>query len=733
LPDNKAIAVYTPQPPHIDGRVDKIWLNAPVHNGFTQREPYPGQKATNDTRFYILFDHSHIYLLFVMLDKDPASIPARLVDRDHDLNPDDHICFYLDTYNDQRKAYFFSTNPSGVEKDGLISENGRNLDITWDSIYKVSSMINNYGWIAEFAIPYTSMRFTDDPKYQVWGFNVWRVRRKNREISYWSLVDRDYQMIRLDKGGAVIGIRDIQGGHDLNVLPYLTARNIETVDTKTDRDLELGLDLKYGLTSDLTLDATLNPDFGQVEIDEEQINLDKRYEIQLPEKRPFFLENTNLFQSPLFQLFYSRRIGIESELKAGAKLTGKIGASSVGVLSAYTGDWKNLGLGDPNIQPTEELFSVFRWQRDIFASSNIGAMYINRTTNIGGSNQEFDHVVDLDWSVHSGQKFFVGQGVFSQNKKSNEIVRGGAGYAQTGYYGKRYSFNIWGITYSPDFDINNTGFFQKIEGKGSSQIGIHTEIHPFLNRKFIRSWGAYLRPILIKDSDETETAWGVESMAWVELPDQSQLTAGYTRYRDVEVDKFSELFGFAAGGQLLYWGRDMFIEIQTDIGKPVSLRVRGRSNSQYYFQTHTIGYNRGVESFLHFKPVSNAFLEVGYQTNQFLDGDRNLMPIELVGETSTNILLLRARYLFNKFIFSRLFLQHTNGAEDFVYQGEKVQFPLRYEVWDRMSANLLFGWRFDLGSTIYLAYTEEWDKRNTIKFRSNNRILFLKISYLWSF
>jgi hypothetical protein len=728
LPENRAIAVFTLKPPRIDGKVDKVWLNAPSYNGFIQREPEQGEVVANDTRFYILYDNTHIYFLFVMLDNDPASIPARLLDRDQSFEPDDNINFYLDTYNDHRKAFFFSTNPTGVERDALISENGTNIDFTWDTIFKVAARINNYGWVAEFSIPYKSLRFTDELSFQIWGFNVWRMQKKSREISYWSLVNQDYQIYRLDKGGVLIGMKNIESGHNLNLLPYVTNRNITSDTVRNKTDFELGLDLKYGVTSDLTLDWTINPDFGQVEIDEEQINLDKRYEIQLEEKRPFFLENTNLFQTPFYQLFYSRRIGIESDLKTGAKVTGKIGGHSIGILGAFTGGWENFGLGDPNTSPTDELFSIIRIQRDVLSSSNIGAMYVNRTTNIGGQNRAYSHAFDFDYSIYLGQSYFSGQGVYSFNSYGIDSQEGWGLLAQGGFYGRLLRFDAWALSYSPEFNIDYTGYFPKISDKGSTQIGIYADIHPLVNYRFLRSWGISVQPSLIDDSDENKTAIGVKSIAWLEFPDQSKLRFGLTPYQDVESDKFSSLFGFKSAPQLTFWGTETFIELETDLGKPIAFRVKGSFDKQYYFQNHTIGLNRGVEGYLKLKPASNAYFELGYQTRKFLDKDNKFMPDSLVGQSDVHIFNLRARYLFSQKLFSRLFFQITNAGEELVVKNDK----LVYEVWDRMSANFLFGWRFSLGSTFYFAYTEEWDKRGRENYRSSNRIIYFKISYLWS-
>ncbi|MEJ2635882.1 MAG: DUF5916 domain-containing protein [Calditrichia bacterium] len=726
LPERKAIAVFTTKPPAIDGMVDEVWLKAPANKGFVQRVPEQGSPATTDTRFYILFDKKNIYFLFFMLDPETSTIPARLVDRDHRFYPDDSINFYLDTYNDNRKAFYFSTNPKGVQQDGLISENGDNIDMSWDCIYKVGSRVNGHGWVAEFSIPYNSIRFKDDLKYQVWGFNAWRIRKNSRENSYWSLVDQNYREFRLDKGGVLIGMKDIRAGNNLDLLPYVTSRVVGTGANQNEWDYNKGLDLKYGLTSDLALDFTLNPDFGQVEIDEEQINLDKRYEIQLEEKRPFFLENKNLFQTPFYQLFYSRRVGLESNIKAGAKVTGKIGPYSVGLMGASTGDWENFGLGDPNTGATDELFSVVRVQRDVMRSSNVGFMAVDREANLGGRDFQYNRAGGMDWSLYSGQNYFIGQMVYSTNSLGNKA--GAAGYGSMGRYGRLFYVDLHAIYYEPDFDINNTGFFQKLSGKGKKQFGLYTEIHPFINSRFIRQWGASIAPLYIQDSDETQPGFGVKSSLWVTAPDESRFEVGFSRYREVETNFLT------SQDELRYWGSDFYAEVETDEGKPISLGVRWNYDSQYYFQTHSVGNNEGFEGTVTFKPLSNAFIELGHKRRWFMDKERRFMPLKLTGQPDVRIWTMRARYLLTKNVFSRVFLQYTNGAEEPFWTTNELtgDWVLLYDVWDRISANLLIGWRFKPGSTIYLAYTEERDKRIQNSFDLNNRILFLKFSYWWS-
>ncbi len=747
LPAKRAIAIFTKTPPKIDGRVDKSWLEAPAQNGFIQNRPEQGKPARFDTYFYVMYDNQNIYFLFIMLDSNPDNIPVRLVDRDHDFDPYDNINFYLDTYNDQRNAYYFSTNPMGVERDGLISENGRVVDLSWDGIFKVAARKNEHGWVAEFEIPFKTLRFNSNLQYQIWGLNVWRVRNANHELSYWSLVDQNYQyMVRLDKGGVLIGPRDIRPGNQLHIQYYRNGRENWIGSKNPIWESQEGLDIKYGITSNLTLDFTLNPDFGQVEIDEEQINLDKRLEIQYPEKRPFFLENKNLFDIFPFQLFYSRRIGALSDIKTGAKLTGKVGGWTLGVLNAFTGDWKRFGLGDPKNDTPDEIFNIIRVKRDVLRSSNIGFTFADRQVDLGNKdNYRYNHAGGMDWNLFLGKyQYFSGQMAFSSNyspKSYEPNGKGWAGYGQFGHYDRLFHLNVQAMHFDADFDINGTGFFAKIPQKGRDQVGMYADIHPFLNKKLVRSFRLSTFGNFIKDSDETKPGYGVQNTLFVQLQDLSYLQLGATFYHDVESDylyypdSINGMPPAAPMQQLEYSGRDLMIKIQTDQGKALSAFLKWNFDTQYYFQTHTTGYNRRLDVGVRIQPISNGFLEFEYKRTQFLDQNLRELPLDRYGQTDVHLYILKGRYLFTKNIFSRFFIQYTNNADTIVWGGfdyEKWRFLPTFIVWDRLSANVLLGWRFLPGSTIYLAYTEEWDNRFTAKLKSANRIVFFKFSYLWS-
>ena len=727
---------FTNPRPKIDGIVDKCWLKAQKHTGFLQREPEQGKEATTETDFYILNDYDNLYLLFVMLDPNPEEIPARLVERDYQFYPDDSINFYLDTFNDHQRAYYFCTNPFGVEQDALVSENGTRVEMSWDCVFEVSTKRNKFGWVAEFAIPFKSLRFNSSGKYQIWGFNTWRVRKENREVSFWSLVDQNYDPFRLDKGGVIILNNNIRSGNHINLLPYTTAQYFDMPNQDSDFKSKGGLDAQYGLTSDLTMNLTLNPDFSQVEIDEEQINLDKRFELYLDEKRPFFLENTNLFQLPI-STFYSRRIGAESDIKGGLKLTGKAGPYSLGYIGAYTGDWARNGLGDPENPITEELFNVFRLQRDVLSNSNVGFMFTDLEENLESktNNYGFNRSASMDWNLFLGRyQFFTGQVVQSsfEEPQTNSQKNGIAARTTINHYDRKYWFYLDGLYYDKDFEINGTGYFQKIPQKGRRELGAYLEMHPFLNKRFLRSWGVSSLQRIYRDTDEREDGYGIQNSLWFEFPDQSRVKFAVTHYREVEADLLSE-YGFRSYPDLIYNGRDLNLTLSSDIGKPLSGTLDLGYSSQYYYQTHKTGTTRGIKSSILVKPISNWFFELTYEVRQFLNRDNKFIPIVQIGQNNIRLFTLRSRYLFTKDIFSRAFVQFTNGAEsvgtELLSTGDHA---LAYTVFDHLSANVLLGWRYLPGSTLYLVYTEEWDNQATSDLSSRNRTFFFKFSYFWS-
>ncbi len=381
----------------IDGRLDEAaWQTAPRQSGFTQRFPIDGGKAGFTTSFAVLYDDDAVYVGVWSDDPDPTQIKNLLTRRDVD-GPADAVSVGFDSYHDRRTGYVFQLNAAGVQRDMLLFDD-TNFDDTWDAVWIGDSAITAQGWTAEFRIPLSQLRYAAG-ETNLWGLQVVRYVGRTSEQDAWSPWPRSTPAV-VSRFGTIDGIDHLTPARRLELLPYVTG-GIERQPVDSGDPLNhqyaprgnLGLDLKYGLGPAFTLSASINPDFGQVEADPSQITLGP-YELYFPEKRPFFLEGTDLFRLPLGQndnavetAFYSRRIGSapntnnlsynyidapkSTVIYGAAKLTGKTrGGWSVGLLDAVTGseDARIIDTGgrplDPNVAPLTN-YAVARVKRDL--------------------------------------------------------------------------------------------------------------------------------------------------------------------------------------------------------------------------------------------------------------------------------------------------------------------------------------------------------------------------------
>jgi hypothetical protein len=349
-------------PVEVDGRLDEpLWKSAEVLTDFTQHEPVEGAPATEKTEVRILYSQDSLYIGVIAFDSEVDKIKSILARRDSRC-PSDWIKIWIDSYHDSLTAFEFGVNPCGVKRDVYWS-NDRRRDDDWDAVWDVEVSQNNEGWIAEFRIPFSQIRFPERESH-TWGFQASRIIARKKETSYWHHVPKGVPRF-VSLFGDLMGINNIPSPKKLQLLPYTLGKGAfqpaaegNPYRTGSDYLAGLGLDLKYGVTSNLTLDATFNPDFGQVEADPAQVNL-TAYETYFPEKRPFFIEGKNMLSFSLGSgheresLFYSRRIGRipqgspsdaeysdkpENTTILGAfKLTGKTaGGWSIGVMEALT-------------------------------------------------------------------------------------------------------------------------------------------------------------------------------------------------------------------------------------------------------------------------------------------------------------------------------------------------------------------------------------------------------------
>ena len=394
---HQAQAVRVDQGPNIDGDLDDgVWDNAALIDGFIQQEPDEGAAATERTEVRLLYDESNLYVGVRAFDSNPGGIVATEMRRDSPrILDEDNFQIILDTFEDSRSGYMFVTSPLGAKLEQQVFEEGEgrtfglssNINRDWNGVWHVSTRQTPDGWTAEIAIPLVTLRFPENDQ-QSWGINFMRdIRHKNEQV-YWAPIPKPYTVTRVSLAGTLRGLRSLNRGLDLRVKPFVVSggRRLSedgVVDNSSQSDI--GLDVKYGVTAGLNLDLTVNTDFAQAEVDDEQINL-TRFALFLPEKREFFLENagqfnvgtTNTFQR-IADLFFSRRIGLSDTGDAipiigGARLTGKVGRNNLAIMDIQTDD--AFGQSGDN-------FLVARYSRDIFARSKVGAIIINKEATSG--------------------------------------------------------------------------------------------------------------------------------------------------------------------------------------------------------------------------------------------------------------------------------------------------------------------------------------------------------------
>ncbi len=404
-----AEAVPVEHPPKLDGTLnDSLWLNAKPITDFRQREPHEGELATERTEVRILYTRHAVYFGIHCYDSEPSRIIATELRRDVSQDLDDHFEILIDSNHDRRGAYVFEINPLGTQNDGLVVEeqggsDGGDFDRGWDGVWTSEARTVADGWTATVEIPFTTLNFTHSLDV-VWGLNFKRFIRRRNEEDLWSAYRRTFGITKVSQAGDLTGIKDIGSGRLFIVKPYGLAQ----YDKQTGQDpkfpLTGGLDIKYGLTSNVVLNLTGNTDFADTEVDVEPFNLTP-FKVFIPEKRQFFLENAGVFNFDIGdqdQLFFSRQIGIDSvtgqqvPINGGARLTGTIGRTQFGFMDV---DTRSSG---PNPYAN---YAVARLKESLWAGSYIGVMGIDKQS--GDRLDSFNQTGGVDTRLVFFQDWFV--------------------------------------------------------------------------------------------------------------------------------------------------------------------------------------------------------------------------------------------------------------------------------------------------------------------------------------
>ena len=556
-------ATYVPQGPSIDGVLDEaMWQAIRPITGFRQRTPVDGAPASESTEVWIAFDEGHLYFALALYDSDPASIRRSILHREGRIDQDDNIRIALDTYHDRRNAYIFELNPFGTQGDALFTDESMTLsDWNWEGVYESEARITDEGWFLEVAIPFTTIRFSDDAAPDM-GLLIERTIRRKNETVYFPHVGQEFRsgLTQVSQYATLTGLEDLRRGRYMELKPFAIGGGQSFGDGESETLSDLGVDFKYSITSNLTLDATLNPDFAQVEADNVQINL-TRFSLFFPEKREFFLERAGLFtfgNERETEVFFSRRVGITNDIVGGGRITGQTGPISIGALSLFTDDARqsdgSVLRGGAN--------SVFRFRADPLPRTTLGGILTSLDRDDGNNR-----VLGADAQVRFGSaSAFNGWLARSAVSDAGSSV---AGSATLELRNDRFSANAAYTQVDPDFDPL-LGFVRRRDmrrWKGGVAAFPRFESSPWA-RRLVAAINA--ERITGQDGEAQSTLWFSHNQFTFETGDWVMVNIRR---------RFERLFDDASiQGRLLRPGDYAFADVefrfQTDESRPLSPRGR---------------------------------------------------------------------------------------------------------------------------------------------------------------
>lgn len=685
--------VRTSEAMKIDGMLDeKSWQTSEKAENFIRVTPVDTGFAIAKTMVVITYDKSNIYVGAVCYDPLPGKRPVESLRRDFEFNKNDNFRIHIDTYNNLTNGFIFGVSAAGAQCDGVIN-NGNQSSFTWDTKWK--SAVKSYGdhWVAEMAIPFRSLRYLGGVKE--WGVNFGRLDLKTNEKSAWAPVPRQFPHNSLPHAGTMMWDKPLdKSGLRFSIIPYFTSTVIKNREKAEPAKWKwnAGFDAKMILSTSLNLDLTFNPDYSQVEEDRQQINLD-RFELFYPERRQFFLENSDLFANlgnSLNRPFFSRRIGLDVPVNFGGRLTGRIGNKwRIGMMDMQTGS-KGEILADN--------YAVAVLQHEVFSRSSIAGFLVNKEITESYSDSAFtgyryNRVAGLEYNFATADNLWQGKMFYHQSfypgaHMDAAAVSGNIIYSSK--YLKAGIDNSWiGSDYIAEAGyIRRTGFYEVTPNvsylfypSGSGKITSHG---PAVN------FNALFDPRFNLTDRETQLSYII---TW---SNKSQLTVSM----EEQFVKLSQAFDPTnTGGERLNAGEHFQWE---------SVRAGFTSDARKLFN-YTLnatagGYYNGnrwnVNALMNYRvqPYGSFGITMSYN-NITLPQPYNSANLILLGPTLD--------ITFTDKIFFTTFIQYNNQI-------------------DNLNMNMRFQWRFAPVSDLFIVYT---GNSSTDNFANKNRGLVVKLSY----
>jgi len=683
----------TGEPMRIDGVLDeKSWQTSDTAKNFIRVTPVDTGFAVAQTVVMITYDKSNIYVGAVCYDPTPGKRPVESLRRDFEFGKNDNFRIHIDAYNNMTNGYAFGVSAAGAQCDGVIN-NGNQSSFTWDTKWRSDVKSYKDRWVAEMAIPFRSLRYIGGEKE--WGVNFGRLDLKTNEKSAWAPVPRQFPHNSLPHTGTLVWDKPLdKAGLRMSVIPYATSTVIKNTEAGESANWKWngGFDTKMILSTSMNLDLTVNPDYSQVEEDRQQTNLD-RFELFYPERRQFFLENSDLFANlgnSQARPFFSRRIGLNVPVNFGGRLTGRIGNNwRIGIMDMQTGSEGDILSGN---------YAVAVLQREIFSRSSIVGFVVNKSIteshiDSAFTGNRYNSVTGLEYNFATADnqwqgKLFYHQSFYPGAKMNASAFSGDFSYSSR--YLKAGIDQSWiGTDYTAEMGyIRRTGFY-KIEPSVSYLF------YPSWSERIINhgpevSFNAFFDPEFNLTDRETQVSY---SISWV---NKSQLSVSieeqFVKLRSAFDPTNTEGEKLAAGEQFDW--KSVRTEFNSD----------ARKLFNYTLSTSIGGYYNGnlwnINGLMNYRvqPYGSIGITVNYN-NISLPRPYNSAKLILMGP--------KVDITFTDKIFLTTFIQYNNQI-------------------DNLNINTRLQWRFAPVSDLFIVYTGNSYAEN---FANKNHGLVVKLSY----
>ena len=701
----------------IDGDLtEDDWKHAESIDEFVQIEPYEGEISSQPMEVRILYDTENIYFGFTCFDSEISKLVANEMRRDsRDLHENDTVFLILDTYDDKRSGFFFRMNALGAIQDRAVTNSGDTLNRDWDAVVECKSKINDTYWTSELSIPFSQLRFKQSDQI-VWGMNTGRELARNQEEVIWVPVPASYggmAKYRTANLGRLVGISDVAPSRNLEVLPYIlpgvTQINENDAGLETDGKFKMGVDVKYGITSNLTADVTYNTDFAQVEADEEQVNL-TRFSLFFPEKRPFFLEGAGLFdfgiprssyrRPPPMLLFYSRRIGLAEgnaiPIIFGGKASGKVGSYGVGFLNVLTDEFHDANTEDDPLDVPRTNYSVMRITKDIASGSRIGMIAVNKD-EIG----DYNRAGGFDFEYRPNDSMDV-RGMWSRT-----FEPGLAGQNNAWYLGSNWRSNRFRLEGSyTDIAEGFNPAVGYVRRTGIRHFRGEARWVPMPQRFGIRQiWTGPEVNYILNHNNELEE-WDISYTNWFEFDSGDYILFNGKR----TFERLNDVFDFRDGVEIPigdYSSNSYHVRLSSSDSRPISTTLGGGIEDFY------TGEVRRAYIQTTFKPNGHLSLSAQYQFNQVVDLPEMYFTDGEPRPVYVNLFRGRVDYSFTTGLFAKLFAQWNTDT-------------------NVMSTNFLINYIYRSGSDFYFVFNQTYDTNGTTRSRLLDSTVVAKMTYWWN-